>query len=557
MIGKLRLYLTFLLSSVKYSVLEEANVSDCLDEEHYRYQAYTGETLYFQCNLTSNNSEKTIQWFLQKPYKSLEEEKSRKDLNVSIIETTLQISPLEKHNSGTYICRRGNLCMKMRVQAIERKNCENYGPNRFFFRNTDEMSMSCPSLNCPLGKNIRNVTWYKTLNFSSVTYENRFSLKINNNEIQFSKIYTSDAGIYICDYVLYMQGKEWIIRATIQVSVDFPDAQQPPQISGPSNGTKIEAEFGKPFKLICKVIFGYERSFNPIIKWTVLHPESKKQSALIGGRELCLYTTRILIEYECILTMPLESVTNSDLHAIYQCSAQNSVGNVTSTVKLSRKEADIVFRRTILCVSVMLLLIMLLGAGTVYLYWVEIVLLYRHYLSKDETIGDDKDFDAFISYATQTSEFSEEKMESYFDNYEDEQFATQLLPSVLEDNFNYKLCILERDILPGGAYVEDIAKIIKRSRRAIFILSQRYITGPRLFELQAAITRSLEEQENLKLILIKLKPFKEPETIPLIVKKALRALPTVSWKGDINSKSAHTSKFWKRIRYYMPVKKNR
>ncbi|XP_073520864.1 interleukin-18 receptor accessory protein-like isoform X2 [Phyllobates terribilis] len=509
MIGKLRLYLTFLLSSVKYSVLEEANVSDCLDEEHYRYQAYTGETLYFQCNLTSNNSEKTIQWFLQKPYKSLEEEKSRKDLNVSIIETTLQISPLEKHNSGTYICRRGNLCMKMRVQAIERKNCENYGPNRFFFRNTDEMSMSCPSLNCPLGKNIRNVTWYKTLNFSSVTYENRFSLKINNNEIQFSKIYTSDAGIYICDYVLYMQGKEWIIRATIQVSVDFPDAQQPPQISGPSNGTKIEAEFGKPFKLICKVIFGYERSFNPIIKWTVLHPESKKQSALIGGRELCLYTTRILIEYECILTMPLESVTNSDLHAIYQCSAQNSVGNVTSTVKLSRKEAD------------------------------------------------DKDFDAFISYATQTSEFSEEKMESYFDNYEDEQFATQLLPSVLEDNFNYKLCILERDILPGGAYVEDIAKIIKRSRRAIFILSQRYITGPRLFELQAAITRSLEEQENLKLILIKLKPFKEPETIPLIVKKALRALPTVSWKGDINSKSAHTSKFWKRIRYYMPVKKNR
>ncbi|XP_069613725.1 interleukin-18 receptor accessory protein-like isoform X1 [Ranitomeya imitator] len=556
MIVKLWLCLTFLLSGVKCSVLEEAIVPDCLDEEpHYRYQAYAGETVYFQCNLTSNNSDKTIQWFSQKPDKSLEEVKSRKDLNV--IESTLQISLLEKHHSGTYICRRGNLCMKMRVHATERKNCENYGPKRFFFTTTDKISMSCPSLNCHLGKNIRNVTWYKTINFSSVTSENRFSLNINNNEIQFSKIYVHDAGIYTCDYALYMHGKEWIMRATIQVSVDVPDTRHPPQISGPSNGSKIEAELGKPRKLTCRVFFGYERSFNPVIKWTVLHPEIKKRSAHIGGHELCLNTTNGLSGYECILTMLLESVTNSDLHAIYQCSAQNSVGIVTSTVKLSRKEAEIVFRRNILCISVMLLLIMLLGAGTAYLYWVEIVLLYRHYLSKDETIGDNNDFDAFISYASQTYEFSEEKMESYFDNYEDEQFATQLLPSVLEDHYNYKLCILERDILPGGAYVDDIVKILKRSRRAIFILSQRYITSPRLFELQAAITRSLEEQENLKLILIKLKPFKEPETIPLIVKKALRALPTVSWKGDINSKSVHTSKFWKRIRYYMPVKKSR
>ncbi|KAM4048471.1 interleukin-18 receptor accessory protein-like isoform 2-T2 [Anomaloglossus baeobatrachus] len=448
--------------------------------------------------------------------------------------------------------------MKMTVHATERENCQNDGPQTFFFTVIDTPSISCPSLSCPLGKNIRNVTWYKTLKFSSVTSENRLSLKIINNMIHFSKILVPDAGIYICDYALYMHGKEWIMRETLQIFVDVPDTRKPPNISGPSNGTELEVELEKPYNLTCEVFFGYERSFNPVIKWTILHPEVKERSALIGGRELCLHTTNRLKGYDCTLTMPLKSVTTSDLRAMFQCSAQNSVGNVTSTVKLSRKEIDIVFRRNVLCVSVVLLLIMLLGAGTAYLYWVEIVLLYRHYLSKDETIGDGKEFDAFISYATQTSEFSEEEIiESYYDNYEDEQFATQLLPSILEDNYNYKLCIFERDILPGGAYVEDIAKIIKRSRRAIFILSQRYITGPRLFELQAAITWSLEEQENLKLILIKLKPFKEPETIPHIVKKALRALPTVSWKGDINSKSAHTSKFWKRIRYYMPVKKNR
>ncbi|XP_069828524.1 interleukin-18 receptor accessory protein [Dendropsophus ebraccatus] len=555
MFSKLWLLLTFIYS-IKHSALGQAGVSDCLDKEpHYRYLVYAEEIVYFQCSPSYNllkTEKNTVKWFIQSPDKGLEEVKSRNDMNVNE-NGTLQISTLERSHSGTYICQMRNLCMKILVRVEGKENCLKYGSRNFYFTTAEKPSISCPSLNCK-GTIFTNVTWYKSVNFESVTSPTRFSLNINNNDINFSSIYPEDSGIYTCDYNLDDNGNEWIMRATLQVLVGVPDTQEPPRIIGPTNGTEIKAEIGKPITLSCQIQFGFERNFDPIIKWRVLHLVEEEHS---GGRKLCLNNTNHLKGYDCFFNMTLDRVTSNDLHTIFQCYAQNSVGNVTTTFKLSKKETDAVFLIYILCASVALLLIMLICAGTVYVYWVEIVLLYRHYLSKDETIGDNKDFDAFISYATQTFEFGEEITENFCDNYEDEQFATQLLPSVLEDNYNYKLCILERDILPGGAYVEDIAKIIKRSRRAIFVLSQRYITGPRLFELQAAITCSLEEQESLKLILIKLKPFKEPETLPHIVKKALRALPTLSWKGDLNSKSANTSKFWKTIRYYMPVKKHK
>ncbi|XP_071991983.1 interleukin-18 receptor accessory protein [Engystomops pustulosus] len=557
MIGMFWLYLTFLLGSVKLS--EAAAVSDCSEEEpHYRYLVYPGDIVYFQCNLPSNELASTgknaIHWFKQKPNGSFKEVEFGKDLSVGRNGSALHIvQPKQKH-SGTYICRSKHLCRKIIVQVKEMENCFKHAPKSLLFRTTDKGStMSCPSLSCHQEKNITNVMWLKTENLEPVISPLRPSINLNKNDIQFSNIFVPHSGIYTCDHVLYMNGNRWIIRATIKLSVDVPDTRKPPIIMGPFNGTEIKAELGKPFKLQCRIKYGYERNFKPLFKWTILHPEGNEEH--FGIPDFCSGSGKSsgLEGYDCTVTITLEQVTEKDLRKIYQCSAQNSQGNVTTIVRLSKKEPDLVIRTYILCASILVLLIILMAAGTVYIYWVEIVLLYRHYLSKDETIGDNKDFDAFISYATG---FSEETTGNSYENYEDEQFATHLLPSVLEDTYHYKLCILERDILPGGAYVEDIAKIIRRSRRAIFILSQRYITGPSLFELQAAITCSLEEQERLKLILIKLKPFKEPETLPHIVKKALRALPTVSWKGDTNSKS-QASKFWRRIRYYMPVKKSR
>lgn len=103
-------------------------------------------------------------------------------------------------------------------------------------------------------------------------------------------------------------------------------------------------------------------------------------------------------------------------------------------------------------------------------------------------------------------------------------------------------------------YAEDIVSIIKKSRRGIFILSPNYVNGPSVFELQAAVNLALDDQ-TLKLILIKFRSFQEPESLPYLVKKALRVLPTVTWKGLKSIRP--NSRFWAQMRYHMPVKNSR
>lgn len=103
-------------------------------------------------------------------------------------------------------------------------------------------------------------------------------------------------------------------------------------------------------------------------------------------------------------------------------------------------------------------------------------------------------------------------------------------------------------------YAEDIVNIIKKSRRGIFILSPNYVNGPSIFELQAAVNLALDDK-TLKLILIKFCSFQEPESLPHLVKKALRVLPTVTWR---NLKSVPpNSRFWTQMRYHMPVKSSK
>ncbi|XP_074048312.1 interleukin-18 receptor accessory protein [Macrotis lagotis] len=361
-----------------------------------------------------------------------------------------------------------------------------------------------------------------------------------NTNIVFDEIFYEYCGVYVCDYKQNINSTWWIVRAVVEVKTIVKNTLSKPIITDPTYDLlTLEVELGKSLTLECKAYFGFERNFNPVIKWYVEDTELNTEELIQENKSINK------VEWKNIHSIAyLKEVTKKDLLRNYTCFAQNSVGNTTVTIKLKQKRGGLF--KYILFGTTITLVVILMASAFIYRYWVEIVLLYRTYQAKDETLEDRKEFDAFVSYAKHDS----------FDNLDpsspnEESFALDLLPKVLEKKYGYTLCLFERDVIPGGAYTEDIVRIIKQSRRVICVLSPNYVNSPSVFELQAAVNLALEDQ-TLKLILIKFSSFKEPDSLPHRVKKALTVLPTITWKS---SKSAPSnSRFWNCVRYHMPVK---
>ncbi|KAK7828477.1 hypothetical protein U0070_008986, partial [Myodes glareolus] len=451
----------------------------------------------------------------------------------------LWLSAPQINNAGSFICRPRlrhpqdmACCVKTILELKPQRNvsCGNPAEHKQYLFLGSTGSIYCPSLSCQRDAQSPEMTWYR---------DGRLLSGRKNSIIKLEDVYIDDRGLYVCDYTQSDNVSSWTVRAVVRVETIVKDSNRKPDILDPITDT-LEAELGKSLTLSCRAQFGFQKDVEPVIKWYAR--ESTQEREILGSKEERPESNfkSTVIEYTAVLT----TVTQRDLSSKFVCFAQNSVGNTTRTIQLRKKEG-VVFVY-ILLGTAMALVGILVSAAFLYWYWIEIVLLCRAYRSKDETLKDKKEFDAFISYANRSSPES-----AAIGSPSEEHLALNLFPEVLENKYGYTLCLLERDVTPGGVYADDIVSIIKKSRRGIFILSPSYVNGPCVFELQAAVNLALVDQ-TLKLILIKFCSFQVPESLPYLVKKALRVLPTVTWKG---LKSVQpSSRFWTQICYHMPVK---
>ncbi|NXN98005.1 IRPL2 protein, partial [Rhinopomastus cyanomelas] len=252
-------------------------------------------------------------------------------------------------------------------------------------------------------------------------------------------------------------------------------------------------------------------------------------------------------EKEVELTLIFDAVEEADL-ANYTCHVENRNGRKHASVLLRKK--DLIYKIELAggLGAILLLLILLV---TIYkCYNIELMLFYRQNFGGDEAADDNKEYDAYLSYTKVDPDALD------CENNEEEQFALEILPDVLEKHYGYKLFIPDRDLIPSGTYIEDLTRCVEQSRRLIIVLTPDYVLrrGWSIFEMENRLHNMLVSGE-IKVILIECTELKGKVNYHEVesLKHTIKLLSVVKWKGPKSSKL--NSKFWKRLVFEMPGKK--
>ncbi|NXI80088.1 IL18R protein, partial [Rhipidura dahli] len=146
------------------------------------------------------------------------------------------------------------------------------------------------------------------------------------------------------------------------------------------------------------------------------------------------YVTRLL---------RIKKVRDEDMHHNFTCMLQADESTQIKIVKLKKGKIQDLPVHIFTTGMVLALLFPFVAVAVVFvfvMFRVDFVLFYRNICRRDDTAGDGKEYDAFVSYLKDCASPTEEERE----------FALKILPMILEENFGYKLCIFERDVFPGG-----------------------------------------------------------------------------------------------------------
>ncbi|NXH37096.1 IRPL2 protein, partial [Myiagra hebetior] len=303
---------------------------------------------------------------------------------------------------------------------------------------------------------------------------------------------------------------------------------------------------GNPLTVACKAFFGFSGESGPMIYWMKGERFIEELEGHIREGEVRLLREH-LGEKEVELTLIFDAVEEADL-ANYTCHVENRNGRKHASVLLRKK--DLIYKIELAggLGAILLLLILLV---TIYkCYNIELMLFYRQNFGGDEAADDNKEYDAYLSYAKVDPDALDR------DTNEEEQFALEILPDVLEKHYGYKLFIPERDLIPSGTYIEDLTRCVEQSRRLIIVLTPDYVLrrGWSIFEMENRLHNMLVSGE-IKVILIECTELKGKVNYHEVesLKHTIKLLSVVKWKGPKSSKL--NSKFWKRLVFEMPGKK--
>ncbi|NXA20946.1 IRPL2 protein, partial [Ibidorhyncha struthersii] len=443
-------------------------------------------------------------------------------------------------------CRNSTYCMKVSMSLTVAQNesglCYN-SKIRYLEKSevTKRKTISCPDIeDYKTASQEPDVVWYKECKpkmWRSMVIQ-------KGNTLLIQEVQEEDGGNYTCE--LKFEGK--LIRRTVELKVTALLTDKPPKPLFPMENqpTVIDVQLGNPLTVACKAFFGFSGESGPMIYWMKGEKFIEELEGHIREGEVRLLREH-LGEKEVELTLIFDAVEEADL-ANYTCHVENRNGRKHASVLLRKK--DLIYKIELAggLGAILLLLILLV---TIYkCYNIELMLFYRQNFGGDEAADDNKEYDAYLSYTKVDPDALD------CDNNEEEQFALEILPDVLEKHYGYKLFIPDRDLIPSGTYIEDLTRCVEQSRRLIIVLTPDYVLrrGWSIFEMENRLHNMLVSGE-IKVILIECTELKGKVNYHEVesLKHTIKLLSVVKWKGPKSSKL--NSKFWKRLVFEMPGKK--
>ncbi|XP_066427686.1 interleukin-18 receptor 1 [Molothrus aeneus] len=499
---------------------------------------------FFLCYLESRQEHcqeesYTINWYKESAGKQQVIKQTRRIVSQM---NFLEFWPAELSDSGNYSVIHSNgkqniTIQKWTLNVLERNKSSCFNENHL----TTEIksagtghSLKCSDLSVHENDSI---TWYKDCK----NYEHE-----TERELHFRALTVQNSGIYTCKILISHEGTIYHSTNTIKLVVEE-DAPEAFTLEIVGRDEEIETEIGKEEIFNCTGSLGDYMQEDASLYW-LINQTFPEQCTGIPENEpsICeeeLKTLQLGNKFYITRLLRIKKVREEDMHHNFTCRLQADETTQIKIVKLKKGKIQDLPVHVFTTAMVLALLFPFVAIAVVFvfvMFRVDFVLFYRNICRRDDTAGDGKEYDAFVSYLKDCVSPTEEERE----------FALKVLPMILEENFGYKLCIFERDVFPGGALVDDIHSFIDKSRRLIIILSQNYVSDRAIYELESGLHKALVERKT-KIILIEYMPISDynflPESLSLLPSKRV-----VKWKKD--KSLPVNSRFWKNLRYLMPAK---
>ncbi|XP_039520148.1 interleukin-1 receptor accessory protein-like 1-B isoform X4 [Pimephales promelas] len=540
---------------------KRGSVDGCTDwsVDYLKYKVLLGEPVRIKCALFygyiranythAQSAGLSLMWYKSTGHGDFEEPISFDGVRMSKEEDSIWFRPTELQDGGHYSCvlRNSSYCMKVSMSLMVAENNSGlcYNSKMRYFEKA-ELSKSkdilCPDIDdyTQSGKE-PEITWYKECRAKQW----RPSVVRKADVLSIKDVREDDIGNYTCE----LQFGSFVVRRTTDLSVTAPLTDKPPKILFPYENklSIVEMQTGSPVNLTCRAFFGYSGDVSPLIYWM---KGEKFIEDLDEGRirESEIKTVREhLGEQEVSISLTIDAVEEGDL-GNYSCYVENGHGRRQANIQLSKRELMYTVELAGGLGAILLMLIFLVSLYKC--YRIELMIFYRNHFGSEDVDGENKDYDAYVSYTkVDPDQWCQETRE-------EERFALEILPDVLEKHYGYKLFIPDRDLIPTGTYIEDVARCVDQSKRLIIVMTPNYVVrrGWSIFELETRLRNMLVTGE-IKVILIEcaelrgIMNYQEVEAL----KHTIKLLTVIKWSGPKSSKL--DSKFWKQLQYEMPFKR--